>query len=310
MKLIKIFDYFFLLRPIILIPFWTFFLLGYYHAVNYSDKLKFTMITTFPPKMLPLMFVGTAFFGIVYIINQIVDREIDKINNKLFFIPQKIISIKRAYIEASLLFIAAIFTLILSEIPLIPALLIFSILIVGVPYSVPPLRFKGRPILDILSNALVYGCAIFSAGWMLEKSLSLNTIVESLPYLFSVAATFINTTVIDIKGDKLEGLNTTGIWLGEKKASLLSLILIIIVLILSIYLKNWICFIPAIASLPFFAKAFFKQDRKSFMRSVQIPSKLIVIISAIIFPYYLIFLILLYVFTKWYYKKRFDISYP
>lgn len=310
MKLIKIFDYFFLLRPIILIPYWTFFLLGYYHAITFSEKLKFTMITAFPPKMISLLFVGTAFFGIVYIINQIVDREIDKINNKLFFIPEKIISIKTAYIEAAILFTAAIVTIIFSDINIKLTLIIFSILIVGIPYSVPPFRFKGRPIVDILSNSLVFGCAMFSAGWMLNKSISFNTIIESLPYVFSVAATFINTTVLDIKGDRREGLKTTGIWLGEKKASLLSLILIIVVIALCIYLKNWICFIPALGSLPFFILAFFNEDRKYFMRSVQIPSKLIVLITAILFPYYLLFLICLYLFTKWYYKKRFDISYP
>ncbi|HMA77425.1 MAG TPA: hypothetical protein VKO43_08955, partial [Candidatus Krumholzibacteriaceae bacterium] len=75
-------DYIFLTRPIILIPVWTFFLLGAYHATDIAEKSMRNHL------LLCGILSFTALIGAVYIINQITDKETDLANNKLFLIPR------------------------------------------------------------------------------------------------------------------------------------------------------------------------------------------------------------------------------
>ncbi|MCD6378936.1 UbiA family prenyltransferase, partial [bacterium] len=143
-------DYFFLTRPLILIPVWTFFLLGAHHSFAPLEK----SINSF--KLLYGILSFTTLIGAIYIINQITDKETDLANNKLFLIPRKIISVKAAWIEAAILlflsFFAAIFFLSKGFI----IILLLSLLL-GLAYSIEPFRFKKRPILDVASNAIGNG---------------------------------------------------------------------------------------------------------------------------------------------------------
>ena len=309
-RLIRMLDFFFLLRPVLLIPYWTFFLLGYYQALV-NDKLGLRIIWPLQWEVIPILLVGTLFFGIVYILNQITDREADKINDKLFFIPRGIISIQAAYTEASVLFAISLVVLLLMKIDPLRLLLVSSILIVGIFYSVKPFRFKARPVVDALSNCLVYGWTIFALGWMMVTGDDFwEGSRQALPYICAVMAVFLNTTLVDIKGDRAEGLCTTGIWLGETTSSILSVVFIALAIGLSIWLGNWIVLIPAVVSLPLYVLAAIRKTKKSYLLSLQLPGRLLVLISGILFPIYLGFLVLLYFLTKWYYRRRFDFDYP
>ncbi|MCK4255704.1 hypothetical protein KAX35_02355, partial [candidate division WOR-3 bacterium] len=73
-------DFIFLLRPILLIPVWIIFLLGYYRAGG-------TMLGD-SRYLMPGFIVFTLLMGAIYIINQIADIETDRINNKLFILPK------------------------------------------------------------------------------------------------------------------------------------------------------------------------------------------------------------------------------
>ncbi|MCK4571813.1 hypothetical protein KAT89_02680, partial [candidate division WOR-3 bacterium] len=87
-------DYFILMRPTLFIPVWMFFLLG----VHFADgSLNFRSISIF--------ILYTSLMGGVYILNQIVDRESDRKNEKLFLLSDEIIPISYAYLEMLLLFI-------------------------------------------------------------------------------------------------------------------------------------------------------------------------------------------------------------
>ncbi len=73
-------DYVFLLRPMILIPVWTFFLLGAWHGSKAAGS----------PLPAPALLFGLAIFscvvGAAYIVNQISDRSTDRETGKLFLV--------------------------------------------------------------------------------------------------------------------------------------------------------------------------------------------------------------------------------
>jgi chlorophyll synthase len=305
MPILRLFDFFFFMRPIILIPLWSFMLLGYAHTQN-----RWLWIIEMPSSLLSTLFIATAFMGVIHILNQIADRTSDHINQKLFFIPREIITIKQAYVEVMILLICAIPALCCCMSELIPLLYTLSILPLGIIYSLPPLRLKAKPIIDTVLNGIGYGWVAFSIGWLAGGGFSWSISLQALPYILAVAAMYMNTTLIDAVGDRQNGFNTTGIWLGRQKATCYSMICIILVIISSILLHSWVCLATAIVSLPVYWVAFRKQTERWINLSLQIPGRVFVCLTGLIFPYYLVFIILLYLFTRWYYKKRFHMTYP
>jgi len=202
------FDYLFLLRPIILIPVWTFFLLGAYHGSSAAD----TQIRA--GSFLAGLFSFTALIGAVYIINQIADRESDLVNRKLFFLPHRIISARAAWIEASLLALASLTIGYLLVSPLFAFTLAVS-LALGAAYSLDPVRFKKRPLLDVLSNAAGNGILNTLAGWIAAGA-ALSNPIALLPYPLAVASVHLTTTLADIEGDSRLGFRTSGVVLGRR----------------------------------------------------------------------------------------------
>lgn len=313
-----ILDYIFLLRPTILIPVWIFLLLGYYRASGEIFQLS--------PSFVLCFLVYTMIMGAVYIVNQITDIETDRVNNKLFILPKGLISVRSAYIEVVCL-IGGAFALSFFFSPVYRIFLILSF-VLGLLYSVRPAKFKGRPFLDLLSNAIGYGFLGFSVGWLSVRDFSVNTFIYSIPYILAVGSVFVNTTIPDIKGDRESGEITTGVYLGERKALLLALVLVIGSLVSSIVLLDFICLpCAAIASLLFLWAYRMKsktretplsgerispstKEEKVILLSVRLSAPLLALAVCIIYPWFLVLLLLVFLFSRFYYKKRFNLVYP
>ncbi len=167
----------------------------------------------------PLFWIGLIFFSLpanllIYGINDLADQDTDKFNEK-----------KEGYEirfqqnwEKSLLY-----TLILSNFPFILWLTISNSSIIlslswfiflGLTYSLPPLRFKSRPLFDSLSNFLYILPGI--VGFQLFSSNSLNISLVIAAGLWAMAMHAISA-VPDIEADKQAGLNTIATKLGFTK---------------------------------------------------------------------------------------------
>lgn len=308
-KLLRLLDYFFFMRPIILIPLWSFILIGYYHSHNTIQLNNFFQFG-FSSQLIIKLILSTFIVGTVYIINQIYDRESDALNKKLFFIPKRIITLKQAKYQSYFLVIVFIAGSVLFHMDWYYILFNIALLILGICYSIPPFQFKSRPGLDLLLNMIGYGSLSFFIGWTVDKDISQSMLIFSLPYFIFMAAMYINTTLIDYEGDKDSGLLTTGVFLGKNLASFISLIVVLSTLLISYLQQNWIIFSIVGISLAFFIIASIKKDRKSFLLSVQVPGWLFVIFLGFIYPYYFLLIVCLYLLTKFYYKKRFYMNYP
>jgi 4-hydroxybenzoate polyprenyltransferase len=290
-------DYFMLLRPSLFLPLWIFFLLGA-HFGGGEISLRAAMIFV----------LYTLLMGGIYILNQIVDRESDRRNEKLFLLSEDYIPLRNAYIEMATLFVLSVLgSFFLGK----EVFIVFLIsLFMGITYSIPPFETKGKPFLDIVWNASGYGLLAFIVGWLSAAAPSGLMFIHGIPYFFAVAAVFVNTTIPDIEGDKEEDKITTGVFLGKEKTLLLGVFLDLIAVAISFLLKDYICLIGAGLALPIFLFAYFKPTKKSILFSFRAIPGILTILVFVITPIIIPLFALVLVVQKYYYKSKFDINYP
>lgn len=296
-------DYVFLLRPTLLIPVWTLLLLGYYRALGEPR-----MHTTVDSKFLLAFLLYSGLMGGVYILNQIVDRETDRANKKLFLVSEGHVPVKFAYVEMVMLFLIASALSLRFSLAFVFFFLMSFLL--GIMYSAPPFKLKGRPIWDLISNSLGYGLLNFGIGWLACRPISTEMFLRSIPYVLSVGAVFVNTTIPDVPGDLRAGDRTTGVLLGTRSALTLSTLLLSCALLSSVLLKDWVCLTASVWSFPLFMRAAIRADVKSCFHSMRLGAPSLVVITGILFPPFLVLLILTFFSMRVYYKRRFGVLYP
>ena len=299
MSFLKYLDYLFILRPVLMPPLWTIFLLGYHRAYLHSGQQN--------PVGFPFLLISLA-IGAIYIFNQIYDIESDRINKKLFFLSEGYISLKSAWIETILLFlISVIFAFFISTQLGILFLLGFAF---GFLYSSPPFCFKNRPFLGFLSNSIGHGSWSFLLGWAINASVNFKAIIFSLPYLFAVGAVYLNTTLPDIEGDEKIGKMTLGVKYGIRKVSTISAILVLVSIILALRLSDFPFFFGALLSFPFFVWSALRRTTNTITLSVKSAVLFLSLVAGSYHPWYFLVLLLGLFGTRIYYKKRFSLVYP
>jgi 4-hydroxybenzoate polyprenyltransferase len=90
-----------------------------------------------------------------------------------------------------------------------------AFILVGYAYSAPPLRLKGRPPLDSLSNGLIYFLFPFLMGYYLPQEFAIFP-TFSLWIALCVSMIHAVGTVVDYDADKKAGLDTFAIRFGKR----------------------------------------------------------------------------------------------
>ena len=312
-------DYLAVLRPTLLLPVWTMVLLGYYHSLLHSGiSLKYlpllshiSIISNPGAEIWKTLFLYSMLMGSVYIVNQITDAKTDDINNKLYLVAQGHVKLKLIKAESIILLLGAIvLTIHWFTTNYFYFLLVLLSIILGMVHSIPPVRFKGKPILDLLSNALGFGFIAFAVGWTTNSEFSIQSFTISLPYIFCVGAGFVNTTLLDLKGDENIGDKTIGVLLGVKKSCILSTFLLAISVAFSLILKDYIALSVSLLCLPLFIYMALTHKFSAITMATKLSILLLSLFIAILIPYYFLLLIGTLLVVKWYYLKRFGIKYP
>ena len=302
---LRVLDYIAILRPILLMPVWTMILLGYYHSSS-----EFII---FSPgwQIWRTLLLYSMLMGTVYIINQITDAETDDVNNKLYLVAGGYVNVKLLKYEAVILLLASTLLAIcwFRERPLY-ILLIFISIIIGMAYSIPPVRLKGKPIFDLLANATGYGAIAFFAGWITQREFGVQSIISCIPYIFCVGGAFVLTTLPDLKGDFISGDRTTGWLLGEQKSCIASVILLCMAICSSLILKDYIALISSLFCLPLFIYATLTRRFSAITLAAKSGVLSLSLLTCVVIPYYFILFLITMLTVKWYYKKRFGIEYP
>jgi len=297
-------DYLFLLRPTIQVALWTFYFIGVYLGYRDYKELKIFNFN-FDFKVYYILFAYSLLMGGIYILNQITDIETDRLNKKLFLLPEGIISVKNAYITFVIVVLVG-FTMVFFNFRVQKTIIVLFIIsfIMGYLYSAKPFYFKSRPFLDLFSNVVGYAFVASLIGYLSVND-SIPNFTIFLPYIFSMAAIFINTTILDYEGDKKVGLKTTGIFLGIKSSLILSTIFMLLAFIFGFYYKDFLAIITTSYSLIFFIISLIFRKEKFIKWSVMYTSPFVSFLLGIIFPYFLILCALTLVISIIYYKERF-----
>jgi 1,4-dihydroxy-2-naphthoate octaprenyltransferase len=172
----------------------------------------------------------------------------------------------------------------------------------GLAYSLSPLRLSRRPVLDMMANALGYGCIAFLLA---QPTATWNPVLLSqlLTGGLAVSAVFLHTTLLDLTGDAQAGKRSTGIWLGPQQTRRLALTCAIAAAVTGAFAAAPHLFAAcgALVILSLFAES----------RRVSILGTAAFAIAATIASWWFgIGLALLVITTRTYYKQRFNLLYP
>lgn len=296
-------DYLFLTRPMILIPVWTFYLLGAYHGMR-GDVPD-------TGRLLAGAASFTALMGAVYIINQITDRDADRANRKLFLVPDGIVSPGAARIEAAVLIAVAF--LIAAFLSARFAIVLAAGLALGVAYSVDPVRLKKRAALDVLANAVGNGILNTLAGWAAIGA-PLDGWYVLAPYPFAVASVHLTTTLADIRGDAAAGLRTSGVLLGARAGLPTAAALMAAAAVAAALAGNRPALYASLASLPAFlipaGGGRGERPHARLLFPAKVSTLIYSIVTGFLFPLYLPVLAVVILLTRRYYGARFGMRYP
>ena len=322
---VKWFDYVAVTRPMLLLPVWTQVILGYYHA-TWSSRVQ--LVVWWPPvRLVETLVLYSCLAGGCYIVNQISDSETDSVNQKLYLVADGHVGVFAVTIQALCLIVCGLSWAVWRfGDNLAFVVLTFGSVLFGLAYSLPPIRLKGKPILDLFSNAIGYGGFAFWVGWSSSAIFSWSAVEQALPYALCVAAAFVNTTIPDMVGDRASGDWTTSVWLGERKAGWLSLVILVASIVCSYYLKSWFAFTTSLICLPFFVrmnllietqlkqKLDTSQQRYLITKATILTSRVGILVFSIIVgilvPIYLVLFACTIFVLRWYYAERFGIKYP
>jgi 4-hydroxybenzoate polyprenyltransferase len=306
-RALRLLDYVFLLRPVILVPGWVFLLLGYGEGCAAAGAPASRWVPT--GRLALALAVGTALMGGMYILNQITDRESDRRNRKLFLISEGRVTLRAAWAEMLLLQSAALVTA-WAVFPRAFAVLSVLSVAAGIAYSVRPLRLKGRPVWDIVANGVGFGGVAFAMGWALAAPLGARTAIRALPFILAVGAVHTNATVLDLEGDRASGDRTIAVLLGVGRTLWLGCGLALASFLAALVLRDLLTSLWGVLSTVAFARAARRAEKECSAPTNQLSGRAFVVLEALRFVYLLAGLAVVYVATKWYYRSRFGMDYP
>jgi 4-hydroxybenzoate polyprenyltransferase len=307
--LLKSLDYFFVLRPMLFIPGWSTLLAGYLIAGKnqfYYPPETFLSINYF--EILLLLIIFSAAMGASFLLNQLMDIEGDLKNKKLFILSENHITKKSAVIET---FVLSILSLVLASrfgLWIFLVTLMFIVL-TGYMYNFKPFILKDRPLGSIISNALM-GWLAFATGWLAVNQISLDLISDSLPYLLFNTALYFFTILPDVPGDKKSNKKTLAVLHGFNMVIFLAILCYLAGFILAFFLKDNFALIFSLGTLPFFVAVAIKRNIKATIRATKYGIFFFAFALWLKVPYYFLLHVVIFIFTRWYFNKRFKYDYP
>jgi len=304
----KVLDLFFFGRPMLVIPVWTVYL--HFQAVVTRDDF-FSRCLPDSQSIVTLIVLTLAAKG-AYVLNQIYDVETDRLNNKLFFLPQGLISLTPACLYYGFLSLAglAITFFFLNDL----LWMISSLIVLGIFYSVPLIRLKDRPFAGLLANSIGFGIIVpLMAVPSHQEAVFFNWdyIVLALPYFLAIIVVHILTTVPDREGDASVDKKTIAVLIGQKGSVRLAFFMAAAAAIMSLVLFNMEMALVTVVTLIILAISILTSYRSQFILiACKLPILLLSLLAACHYPAYLVLLVLTIVLTRVYYKKRFGLLYP
>ncbi|HVP58285.1 MAG TPA: UbiA family prenyltransferase [bacterium] len=301
----KLADILFLVRPPLLAASATFFFAGALssHRVASGHYSVALMLGA-----LPGLGIFLAIVALSFVVNQVFDIKSDAINRKNFILPSQAVSRRESFGFAGLL-AAAIAVLCLGrggEMRLLAG----AGVVLGVAYSVPPLRLKAKPIADLVVNTVGFGWIGFLMGWLAFGELGREALARSSPYAIAMAAIFLNTCIPDEAGDRAAGDRTTCVVFGKRVTATAALVLLAGAAVAGVLLDELVVVIAALGAVPAFISVAADPNPANSVLASQLAARILFVLLAVMAPLLAAVGVAAYVVSKIYYMKRFGIDYP
>lgn len=316
----KLLDSFFLLRIPLLAPVWTIFLLGWITGNSHAVPGGFFLKPSLFKDVIDAWILLAGFSLVVasiYVVNQIADIESDRINHKLFILPNGFVSVRAAWLMA---IVCAVSGMSIAFLYGKIFVLFFSIsLLLGFLYNLPPAALKNKAIGGVLANALGHGMITYLVGWYcahlndpLQWNMLFSGFLSSLGPTMANGAVFLATTVPDFEGDRNTGKVTFCVKYGEKATATFAAFLCVVSLACSFFMEfnAWVMIIPALISVIFFVYFAMSTRKELAFRAFKWPVFLLSAAVVVFQPEYGLLIIATFTGSRMYYKWRFNINYP
>lgn len=299
----KLIDFFFAARPLLHLPIWSVYLISLTYHLDLTGE-QFQWID-----LLNLLLLSTMVAG-AYFINQVHDARSDELNDKLGFIQKGFINIGEFRI---VFLLCSLLALVISWLVTMTTLFLFAqFFLLGYFYSVPPLKLKDRPWLGLVVNA-------YSFGWLVPlvvmSELSMHNgamlaIDLSLYFFFTVAAVHVLTTVPDRDGDNATGKKTIANICQPVTVRLVAVVLLLLSLATAAAFGRTLLIALSVSACLAIIPALIKPDLKYILLAAKLPILLLTLAAGYYYPFYLMFILALFLLTRIYYARRFGIIYP
>ncbi|HXV13513.1 MAG TPA: UbiA family prenyltransferase [Candidatus Krumholzibacteria bacterium] len=314
-------DFVFVLRPLILVPAWSFYALGVHLAPVRARVELFSVVVQ------PGFWCMTALLASAYVINQIFDQSSDRCNSKGLFLTHGVFRTRSMIAIGLACFLGA--SWLFQKVEGAQRIPLAASMLVAFAYSLPPIRLCARRWLDLLANAIGFGGLAFAAGAGGVSDYALAAFLDAAPWMLLVGAVFLHTTILDVDGDAAAGKRTTTVAIGVARSAHLATVLAA----LAAAMLGWRYFEKAgslvamlVAALAFVVVAIAnvavaraeKLDpalraaarNRASARVVQSITALIALWACVRDPALLLLFVPLAVAARFYYRARFSIRYP
>ena len=181
-------------------------------------------------RIIPAPFITLMITVGMFILNDLVDADLDKVNLKNRPIPSGLVSKKQAWTFIMLTNGAALGILI-STLPIASAIFVMPMMLIGILYSMPKrIALMKRFVIKNIAIALFYMlCAMLGITWSYGIELAINNPIVTIHTItMSGIMIFVGSTINDlgdIKGDKAAGRRTIPIVLGGENTVKMLIIL-------------------------------------------------------------------------------------
>ncbi len=296
-------DLLFAARPLLHLPVWSVYLVSLHYHLDLSGETAgirdlLVMIC------LSLLSAGT------YYLNQVYDRESDRINGKLAFLERGYLTERE--LLGGFLVASTAGLLIASSISFVLMVVVSQLFVLGYLYSVPPFRLKDRPFWGLVANAYAYGFLVPLTVMpdLTEHNAGLLGWDSPVYFALAVGSIYLLTTLPDREGDRATGKRTlAAIWPGW---AVKGLAMVLMAGAIAVAVRSGLKELTVIGSIAllFILLAAWKSSQTGDLLAAKLPILLLTLLAGWYFPVYLVFVLVLILLTRVYYSRRFNVVYP
>ena len=301
----KPFDLFFLIRPALLSASCVFFFAG---AVSATRSLGGPYPAGLMLRALPNLLLFVLVTSWAFVINQMLDVRSDRLNKKAYILPSGTVTMTESLVVLLVIGILAVLLSLGRDATV--RYLVWAGLVLGLAYSLPPLRLKGRPVGDLLANVAGFAVIGFAIGWLAYSDPGSGLVVRSVPYSLAMAAIFLNTCIPDEVGDRAAGDRTSCVVFGKAAAAKVALVLLVLSAVAAFVLGEVLCALAVVASLAAFVAVAVEPVAANSVIASQLSTRILFVMVSVKVPVLGVLGIASYAAAKVYYAKRFGLDYP